>query len=99
MVTYEVTAKVGNHLSGEYERYMRDQHIPDVLETGAFTSASFQMSDDGLYQMRYEPASREALEGYLNEHATRLRKDLLGRFPDGIEFSRHEWDLIQTWKC
>jgi hypothetical protein len=99
MVTYEVTAKVGSHLTGEYERFMRDQHIPDVLNTGAFTSASFHIAIGGLYQMRYEAESRESLERYLNEDADALRKDLIGRFPDGIEFSRREWDLIQTWKC
>jgi len=99
MVTYEVTAKVGSHLTGEYERYMLGQHIPDVLATGAFTGASFHIADGGLYQMRYEADSRESLERYLNEHADSLRKDLIGRFPEGIELSRREWDLIQTWKC
>lgn len=98
MVIYEITAKVGSHLAGEYERFMREQHIPDVLATGAFDMAGFTFSDDGYYQVRFRARSREALENYLNEHAPRLRKDFLGRFPEGIELQRREWNPIQTWK-
>src|ERR1041385_884192 len=98
MIIYEVTAKVGSHLAGEYERYMREQHIPDVLRTGAFTSASFLFTDDGLYQTRYGAQDREALDRYLDDSAGLLRQDVLKRFPQGIEFTRHEWNLIQTWK-
>jgi len=99
MVTYQVTAKVENHLSSEYEKYMRDLHIPDVLATGAFASATLQIADGGYYLISYEAVSREALDEYLNEHATRLRKDVIGRFPEGIELTRKEWETIQTWKC
>ena len=98
MIIYEVTAKVGDHLSGEYERYMIEQHIPDVLNTGAFTSANFLLGSDGLYQIRYAAKSRDELQRYFNEYADELRKDLLGRFPQGIELSRREWDMIRTWK-
>ena len=99
MIIYEVTAKVGGHLSGEYERYMIEQHIPDVLRTGAFTSASFLLGADGLYQARYASQNREALDRYLDETAPLLRQDVLDRFPDGIELARRDWDLIKTWKC
>ena len=99
MIIYEVTAKVGEHIAGEYERFMIEQHIPDVLKTGAFTSANFLMTADGLYQTRYAAKSRDDLERYFNDNADVLRKDVLGRFPQGIEFSRREWDMIRTWKC
>ena len=98
MVTYAITAKVEPHLASDYEQYMRDTHIPDVLSTGAFESATLQIAENGYYQISYE-ASREALDEYLNEHAARLRKDVIGRFPEGIELTRKEWETIQTWKC
>ena len=98
MIIYEVTAKVGTHLADEYERYMRDQHIPDVLRTGAFKSASFLYTEDGLYQTRYGAEKRDALEKYFDESSGLLRQDVLKRFPQGVEFIRREWNLIQTWK-
>jgi len=99
MIKYEVTAKVGAHLAGEYERFMIEQHIPDVMATGAFTSASLEMTSDGLYRVCYVAENREKLESYLNEQSTQLRKDFSGRFPDGVELSRKEWETIRTWKC
>ena len=39
-VVYEVTAVVEHELAEEWERYMRERHIPDVLATGWFTRAS-----------------------------------------------------------
>jgi hypothetical protein len=99
MVIYEVTAKVGSHLADEFERFMTEQHIPDVLRTGAFTSASFLLGSDGLYQARYTAQDRDALETYFNESSAQLRKEMLDRFPQGVELTRQEWNLIKTWKC
>jgi hypothetical protein len=99
MIIYEVTAKVGPHIADEYERCMIEQHIPDVLRTGAFTSANFLMNADGLYQARYAAVDRDALDRYFEESADLLRQDVLKRFPQGIEFSRREWNMIRTWKC
>ena len=39
VITYEVTAIVEARLAETYERYMRQQHIRDVLATGCFQSA------------------------------------------------------------
>jgi hypothetical protein len=98
MTIYEVTARVGDHLSGEFERYMIEQHIPDVLATGAFLGATLDLADDGFYRVSYVARSEEELDTYLNEHSPALRKDLAGRFPDGIELSRKRWTTIRTWK-
>ena len=99
MIIYEVTVKVGEHIAGEFERYMIEQHIPDVLRTGSFTSANFLLTSDGLYQTRYAAKSRDELERYYNENADDLRQDVASRFPQGLEFSRREWDMVRTWKC
>jgi Domain of unknown function (DUF4286) len=96
-VTYEITATVRPDLSKEYEQFMTERHIPDLLETGAFAGASFSLSVDGRYRIRYEARSREALDQYLSEHAHRLRQHLVHTFPEGIELSREEWTHIRTW--
>ena len=96
-ITYEITATVRPDLCSDYERYMIDRHIPDLLETGAFEGASFSRSRDGRYRIRYEARSREALDQYLAEHASRLRQHLAESFQDGIELSREEWEQIKKW--
>lgn len=96
-VTYEVTAEVSADLSTEYERYMRDVHIPDLLATGHFLGATFGRSTPGRYRIRYEARNREALDRYLTNDAPRLRQHALDAFPDGLTLSREEWVVLASW--
>lgn len=94
MIVYEVRAIVRDDLFEAYERYMLERHIPDLMQTGAFTAATFERSAPGRYAMRYSSPDRKTLDEYLNEHAPRLRADLLEHFPEGVELSRTEWEVI-----
>jgi hypothetical protein len=95
-ITYEITATVRPDLCSEYESYMIEQHIPDLLETGAFESTIFSHSSEGRYRIRYEARNREALDRYLAEHALRLRQHFADTFPEGVELSREEWEHIRS---
>src|SRR5687768_861654 len=96
MVTYEITARVEMHLRSRYETYMRGRHIPDVLETGFFEEATFSRSQD-VYRVRYEAISVEALSEYLENDAGRLRADFTVHFPTGVEVTRENWEVLQTF--
>lgn len=96
-VTYEITATVRAELCDDYERYMRGRHIPDLMNTGAFVAASFSRSAPGRYRIRYEARGRAQLDAYLAEHAPRLRSHFNETFPSGIELSREEWDVLESW--
>jgi hypothetical protein len=96
-VIYEVRAVVRTDLRESYEKYMTEQHIPDLIETGCFTEASFETCGAGEYQMRYTALSKPDLDRYLRDHASRLREDLALHFPDGITLSRKEWNVIKDF--
>ena len=95
MVIYEVTAAVELELADAYERFMTELHIPDLLKTGCFESASLERSMPGRYRIRYAARDRESLDRYFSEHASRLRKDFVEHFPEGAELSREEWTVIK----
>lgn len=97
MVTYEITATARLDVAEAWDRYMRERHIPELLETGAFLGATLSRSEPGRYRIRYEARSREALDRYLAEHAARLRKHHQEMFPSGVEVSREEWEVLATW--
>lgn len=97
MLTYEITAIVRPDLCDAYERYMRERHIPDLMQTGAFAAASFSRSAAGRYRIRYEAKTRQALDKYLAEHAPRLREHFTDTFPTGIELVREEWTVLESW--
>ena len=95
MVIYEVTAVVELELVEAYEQFMTQEHIPDVLRTGCFESASLERSLPGRFRMRYAALDRESLNRYFDEHAPRLRQDFISHFSEGAELSREEWTVIK----
>lgn len=97
MVTYQVNAVVEPELLDAYERYMREQHIPDVWATGCFREASFERAGPGRYRVRYRAASEADLDRYLREHTARLRDDFAAHFPQGAELSREVWTELRRW--
>lgn len=97
MVTYEITATVRADLISDYERFMRECHIPDLLATGHFAAASFGRSRPGRYRIRYEARSRETLDRYIAEDAPRLRAHLQSNLPEGVDVTREEWDIVESW--
>lgn len=93
MLIYEVTAIVDAELVDDYEKYMRERHIPDLLKTGYFAAAFFAKSGK-MYRIGYHCDSRENLDAYFANEAKRLRADMASHFPVGIEFSRNELDIL-----
>jgi hypothetical protein len=97
MIMYEVTAIVEARVAEAYERYLRQEHIPDVLGSGCFRSADLSSAAPGRYRMRYEASTDEDLERYLATHAPGLREHAASRFPEGVALSREVWTVIQEW--
>lgn len=93
MLIYEVTATVEPGIADDYERYMRERHIPDLLATGCFAAAFFAKNGN-MYRIGYHCDSRNELDAYFADHADRLRADMAAHFPAGIEFSRNEWEIV-----
>ena len=98
VIVYEVTADVEPALCDDYEEYMKATHMPDVLATGAFTSALFERSLLGSrFRMRYFCPNRETLDEYLEEDAPALRADFNSHFSTGVNLVREEWEIIKAF--
>lgn len=97
-VTYEVTAHVRDDLAVSFQSFMREKHIRDVLQTGAFVGATFDRLSPTVFRTRYEAESPAALERYLDEHAPRLRADVATHFPAGVEYTRETWNRLADFK-
>lgn len=97
MIVYEITAKVRPDLIEEYEQYMRDIHIKDLIETGYFENAEFALISEGNYRARYITKDRGTLDKYFETDAERLREDFIEHFPEGIEVSREILEVLECW--
>lgn len=78
---------------------MRERHIPDLLATGFFRGAYFTRAAENRYRVQYHASDRRALENYLQTDAARLRADFLAHFPEGVEVSRENWDMLESWEA
>ena len=96
MLIYEITATVDAELIPDYEKYMTERHIPDLLATGQFTTASIAKAGN-LYRIRYHAATREHLDAYLTNDAPRLRADFAEHLPGGVEVSREIFEMVGTF--
>jgi|ERR1043166_8514850 hypothetical protein len=96
MLIYEVTATVDASIAAEYELYMTEQHIPDLLATGHFAAAFFA-KNGSQYRIGYHADSQEHLDNYLANDAERLRSDIASHFPTGIEHSRQVLEIVKLF--
>ncbi len=97
MISYEVTADLDAGLAEAYERYMRETHIPEVLATGCFHSATFARAAAGRYRTCYVAAVQADLDRYLERHTAALRADFVAHFPEGVSLSREVWASVEDW--
>jgi len=96
MIIYEITATVSEDLIADYEKYMQEIHIPDLLATGYFGKAYFTRSGKNRYRVQYHAYDQTALDEYLKNDASRLREHFHSHFPQGIELSRENWEILKN---
>lgn len=99
MVIYEITAVVRADLIEEYEKYMLERHIPDLLATGFFVGARIARAGSNRYRIQYEARDQKALDEYLERYAARLRADFLAHFAEAVELTRENWEVLQIWQA
>lgn len=93
---YEVTLECPEAVAPALEQWMRNTHIPHMLETGCFVAIHFDRSGR-RFRTVYRSAGRRELERYHAEHAGRLRGEFQQRFPEGVVVSRETWEELQGW--
>ena len=79
MYIYNVTINIDETVHEPWLRWMRDEHIPDMLATGKFLGALMtrvivEEEMGGItYSIQYRTDSKETLDRYYREDAESLR--------------------------
>ena len=83
-VAYTVTATLPDEPTRDrYEQWLMGGHVQAVVAAGASFAQVIRLTDRPLtVQTRYEFTSEAAYEGYLLDHAPRLRAEGLAAFGD-----------------
>lgn len=86
MIIYNVTLKVENEIADEWLRWMKEEHMPALMNTGLFTENKLcrlleQDELEGLtYVAQYMCDGMEQYEKYVNEHAQKMREMSFAKF-------------------
>lgn len=96
-VSYEVTARVDDALAFDYERFMIESHIPEIVNTGCFLHGRLQQGGEGQYRTTFHAVSQEEVNRYLSDFAPAMRERTNARFPTGLSLSRRVWTERAQW--
>lgn len=86
MILYNVTVKVDHAIKDDWAQWMKDKHIPDVMDTGLFESYNFcrlleHQDDDGeTFAIQYFCQTMKHYEQYQYEHAPALQQEHKERY-------------------
>ena len=87
MIIYNVTINVEESVHSAWLTYMKENHIPDVLNTGCFTGFTFcrilstQSDEEGMtYSVQYKCSGIEDYNQYIDSHADQMRQDMIDKF-------------------
>tara|TARA_B100000965_G_scaffold394163_1_gene405982 strand:- start:2197 stop:2505 length:309 start_codon:yes stop_codon:yes gene_type:complete len=87
MIVYNVTINVSDEIHDQWISWMKKDHIPKVLSTNLFVSATFNRiisnKDTGTtYAIAYKIESLSLLQKYETEFAPKLREEYTSKFLD-----------------
>jgi len=100
MFIYNVTSNIDESIQHEWLKWMKEKHIPDMLNTGKFTKAKMcqvlvnEEMGGVTYSVQYTTDSIETLHQYYKEDASKLRDETMQLFKDKFVAFRTELKVI-----
>ena len=88
MIIYNVTVNIESSIHDEWLGWMKSTHIPDVMQTGKFTSSRIfriigdEESGGKTYCIQYSCNTMSDFLEYEHDHAQALRAEHTAKFKD-----------------
>ncbi|MGG9962032.1 DUF4286 family protein [Ferruginibacter sp. SUN106] len=80
MIVYNVTTKVAAAIQTDWLQWIKEEHIPDIINTGCFTHATVLQlleiddSEGPTYAVQYFADSKSLYNNYMEKHAATMRQ-------------------------
>jgi hypothetical protein len=100
MILYNVTIKVAPEIDDAWVKWMKEEHINDLLNTGLFTDARLcrlleqDDSEGRTYTAQYFCQNMEDYHTYIDQHAPTMREKGLKRFGDKFIAFRTVMEIV-----
>ena len=100
MIVYNVTVTVDTSIKSEWLSWMKQNHIPEVLNTGLFIEAQLKkvISDNGnTFAISYSCATIQDLHRYQVNFASQIQKKHMNKFGDKAIAFRTILEILNTF--
>src|SRR3982074_3175114 len=88
MIVYNITMKVPPSIEKEWLEWEKNEHIPEVMQTGLFTDFKLfhlleqDESEGKTYVLQYYASSLKNYQQYLEKHVPLLREKITDKWGD-----------------
>jgi hypothetical protein len=86
MFIYNVTTKVDHSIHHAWLQWIKEEHVPDLIATGCFTSATILQlleTDDTegpTFAIQYKAASKAQYNSYIEKFAATMRQKAIDKW-------------------
>ena len=100
MIIYNVTIKADNKIADAWLQWMKEEHIPDVINTGCFNNATILRlievddTDGPTYAIQYKAESKADYNRYIQLHADEMRKKVSNKWGDQVVAFRSVLEVV-----
>ncbi len=101
MIVYNVTSKLDWSIHDAWVKWMLEEHIPEVVATGYFTSGQLlklleiDEEDGPTYTAQYFAETKQQQEEYVQQHAAALRQKVFDKWGNRIIAFRSIMEVVQ----
>ena len=80
MIIYNVTIKVDVSIASEWLSWLKEEHVPEVIETGCFTKATITRllevdeSEGPTFAIQYAAENKSQYDHYIEKFAAVMRQ-------------------------
>lgn len=100
MIIYNVTIKVHSQIKDEWLQWLKEEHIPDVMQTDCFTSYRIVRlletddSDGPTYAIQYDADSKSLYNRYIEKYAAEMRRRSVEKWGDQFVAFRSVMEIV-----
>jgi hypothetical protein len=80
MIIYNVTVKITQTIHSDWLQWLKEEHMPDIIQTGCFTHATILRllevddTEGPTYAVQYFAESKGLYNNYIENHAAVMRE-------------------------
>ena len=88
MIIYNVTIKVHESIKQDWLQWLKEEHIPDIINSGCFTHAvilrlmEVDDSEGPTYAVQYYAESKGLYNNYIENHSAQMRQKGVDKWGD-----------------